>query len=63
MPYDSHGSRMNQADTKRQALRVHGVTEKPPIAAFHTVEILLLDPAGPLHGDSQSAVTVLTGSW
>jgi hypothetical protein len=41
---------MKQADTKRRTLRVHRVTEEPPIACFHTVEILLLDPAGPFTG-------------
>ncbi len=41
---------MKQADTKRRALRVHGVTEEPPIACFHTVEILLLYPASSFSG-------------
>ncbi len=52
MPYDSHRSRMKQANTKRRTPRVHSVTEEPPIACFHTVEVFLLDPASSL-----SAVT------
>src|SRR4029077_2010497 len=44
MPYDSHRSCMKQANTKRRALRVHGVTEEPPVTWSHTVEILLLYP-------------------
>jgi hypothetical protein len=45
MPYDSHRSRMQRANTKRRAPRVHSVTEEPPIACFHPVEEFLLDPA------------------
>ena len=52
MPYDSHRSCMKQANTKRRAPRVHSVTEEPPIACFHPVEILLLYPTS-----SFSAVT------
>src|ERR1700683_2745359 len=52
MPYDSHRSCMKQANTKRRALRVHSVTEEPPVTCSHTVEILLLYPTS-----SFSAVT------
>jgi len=38
MPHDSHRSRMIQADTNRQTVRVHHLTEEPPIAGFHAVE-------------------------
>ena len=44
MPYDSHRSCMKQPDTKRRALRVHGVTEEPPVMCSHTIEVLLLYP-------------------
>ena len=41
---------MKQAETKRGTLRIRRVTEEPPITRYHTVEILLLNPASPFAG-------------
>ena len=41
---------MKQANTKGRTLRIRRVTEEPPIACFHTVEILLLYPASSFSG-------------
>ena len=47
MPDDSHGSSMKQAGANRVSICGPKVSEEPPIAVSHALEVLLLDPAAP----------------